>query len=500
MLLILNIVIVLTKPFSIRGKNMKTKITRKIISGVLAGLMVLSLAACGSKDETAASKSTAQQQSTQEVSTPAPEAKKVTIRMWKKPSSADVEGKIKMYEAFIAKFKAKYPNIELQDDSLKPGTDYRQEYDKALMAGEAPTAVDIFSYTDIPTRIKNGTIAEITDLYNSWDMKDKTIKTFDQAISTKDGKWYAFTKSAYVMGTLYNAKAIKEGGGDPANMPKTWAEFAELGKKLTDAKKPRFGYELVGMDWNAWPFTAWIWAAGGEMVRPNDDGTYKIAFNEDPGVDTAMFWNEMIWKYQMTQKDVLQDWNKLQDDIKGGRACFSWADVSWLNQDELSKYGLQLSDFGFIPMPVKDASIANPTFSGGEVVTFNPKATKDEIEAAWNYFTYYYFDEEVLKEQWQLADQYKVADLQMPARADMYEKKLSMLSAVPESMKKDLLSGAPSAKAEPYCGHWGDLKSTLAIPLQKILLKKDITREECKKILDDCANELYTKYADTFKK
>ena len=490
-----------TKKF--RRKPMKTSITVKIICGITAGIMALSLAACNQQKTTESTVSTtekATEKTTEVAATSTPAPVPVKIKLWRKPGADAAEATLKVYEAFNAKFKAKFPHIEVQDDALKAGTDYRQEYDIALMAGDAPTAIDFLPYVDIPTRIKNHTVADITELYNSWDKKDMIIKTFDEAISTKDGRWYATAHEQYVMGTMYNAKSIRDGGGDPANLPKTWAEFGELGKKLTDVKKPRFGYELVGMDWNAWPFTAWVWSAGGEMVRANDDGTYKLAFNEDPGVDAALFMNEMVWKYQMTQKDVLQDWNKLTEDIFSGRACFSWASVSWIGQEQLEKYGQKIEDYGFMTMPVKDASIKNPAFSGGQVVTYNPKATKEELKAAWDYFDYLFYDEEMLTELWTIKNQYKLADLMVPGIPSLFEKKLSIFTSVPESFKKDLLAATDAAKAEPFCPNWNDLKNDLVKPIQQILLKKNATRDEVKKILDTVAEEIYNKYPTSFKK
>ena len=126
------------------------------------------------------------------------------------------------------------------------------------------------------------------------------------------------------------------------------------------------------------------------MVRKNDDGTYKIAFNEPEGVDAAMFMNEMIWKYKMTQKDVL----------------------------------MSIGDLG----------------------------------------------------------------------------KLAANENLSESTRKEIMSLSLNAKPEPYCPHWGDVKTELVNPLQTIFLKEGITREEAQKLLDDCANTLYDKYPDTFKK
>lgn len=485
-----------------------------ILTLLLTIIMILSLTACGTPTPPAASESASVKPAessvaaessaaveSSEAATPEP-AKPVDILLWTKPNADATAGQIAQHDAMMVKVHAKFPNINITEESLKPGVDYRQEYDKALMAGIAPTGCWLFPYVDIQTRVKNGTIAEITDLVNNWDLKKSGVvwTAFDLAISTPDGKWYAVPSDCYAMGTLVNLKALKEGGGDPENLPKTWAEFSEVGKKVTDLTVPRFGYELLGMDWNAWPFTAWVWSSGGEMVRDNNDGTFTIGFNEPAGVDAAMYWNQMVWQDKMTQKDVLQDWNKVTTDIKSGLCVFAWAGVDTFSQDDLAKIGATLEDFSVIPMPVKDASIPNPSFSGGQVITINPKATKEEAQAAFDVLTYMRYDEDALIEQWQLADQFQIADITPCVNTSLTEKKYSILTAIPENLKKALLDNTKNAKPEPYCSNWNDLKNALVKPLQQIILKKDLTREECQKILDQCADELYAKYPGSFVK
>lgn len=67
----------------------------------------------------------------------------------------------------------KFPDINVEFTTLPQGSTYRQEYDKALMAGTAPSITNIFSYTDIPERINNGTVADITKFVDNWDMKKR---------------------------------------------------------------------------------------------------------------------------------------------------------------------------------------------------------------------------------------------------------------------------------------------------------------------------------------
>lgn len=426
---------------------------------------------------------------------------KVVLRLWTKPSQDADEFTIKAHDKKMEALKKEFPDIVFEESIAPNGSDYRQEYDKALMAGTAPDIYTEFSYTDIPTRIQNGTVADITQYVEDWDLKKegKVLDTFDNAIS-RDGKWYALPRQAYVMATLCNKKIISDAGIDVDKLPATWDEFADVGEKVTDFSVPRVGYTLMGMDWCAWPFTAWVWSAGGEMVEKNDDGTYKISFNEEPGVETAYFINQMIWKYKMTQKDVLSSLDDINNDIKSGKSCFSFTSLNSLKQSDLEEYGLNITDYIDMPMPTKDASIPRVALSGGEVITFNPKSTPEQLEAAVKVAKYLYFSDEMMQLDCDNIKEKGTINTNIPGRTDWYAKRLEACNGLSEEQIAALEELRKCAKAEPYCDHWADVKSQLVGPLQKIYLKEGITKEEIKKELDGCAEKIYSLYPETFKK
>ena len=410
---------------------------KKIISACLAVACVASLlGGCGGQKQAS--------------------SEKVTLTLWNRPAEGDLEWKIEQNNRLEESLKEKFPNINF-DFKTAPagGTDYRQEYDKALMAGTAPAIYDMFSYTDIPARLENGTVADITKYVDNWDLmkEGKILNVFDEAIS-KDNKWYAIPKYAYTQATMVNLKTI---------------EFADFGAKITDVNVPRIGYSLLGMDWCAWPFTAWVWSAGGEMVEKNSDGTYRIAFADDEAVDTAVFLNEMIWKYKMTQKDVLADLGTVYKNILNGTA-------------------------------VKDSSIKRPALAGGEVITFNPKLTETELDAAMEVAKWMYFSDERMQTICDEIKEFEVTDVNIPGRVDWYEKKLEANTQITDKQKDEFIKLSENAKPEPFCAHWSEVKSELVAPLQKIYLTEGLTRDEIKQILSECADKLYSQYPDTFKK
>lgn len=436
------------------------------------------------------------------ISTATAEGEKVKIKYYGMAQDDDPDSSKAINQDEMDWLTAKFPNVEFEFTRMAPGSDYRQQYDTLLMAGDGPTVAKMFPYVDIQTRLANGTVADITEYVTNWDLRKegKVVTIFDEALSTPDGKWYAVPWSPYINAIVTNEEVIREMGGDPSVVPATWSEFAELAQKYTDKDYPVFGYLLLGSEWNAWTYTPWVWAAGGEMVRSNGDGTWALGFNEDAGVEAAMFLNSLIWKYGVTQKDVLESYDDMQNHFKAGQATYGWGTASSFSQSDLARFDQKQENMGVIPLPGKDEGGKQVAFAGGEVWTMSPLATPEQRDAAWEIINAIGFDEEYLTHRWTLENEWGAINANIPARSDLAEKKFSIATAWPDHWASQLAAIGPVAKPEPYCPHWNDLKNEIVIPLQSIYLKDGITFEEAKALLDECAETLYTKYPEAFRK
>lgn len=422
--------------------------------------------------------------------------KEVVIVTWDKPNDTALPWQKKLYEDKINKFKKKYPWIKIVDKSLAPGIDYRQKYDQALLAGEAPTVTNIFPYVDIPTRAKEGSIADITEYVNKWDLKKqgKIYTGFDSAICIK-GRWYAVPYSPYQQMIVVNRKLIKDAGLNPENIPTTWDAFGKFAAKITDPKKNRFGFGLMGMDWCAWPFTNFVWNAGGEMAVQNPDGTWRLTFAEEPGVDAVMYWHDLIWKYKCTQKNVLENVDDLLAEFAQGRTAMTWWNLGIIG-DFVKKYGGDINDIDILPVPAKEGK-KSYNLAGGEVWTINPRASKEQKDAAWLYIQFMGFDLDILKQTAKISADNGSPILRPFGRVDFNPLEYANL---PKHVKDKWTKIVAAAKPEPWFPHWNDVKNALVKPIQTIILTKNITRTQAKSLLVKCAEELYRKYPDTFKK
>ncbi|MBF0543505.1 MAG: extracellular solute-binding protein [Candidatus Riflebacteria bacterium] len=69
-----------------------------------------------------------------------------------------------------------------------------------------------------------------------------------------DGKYYGFPDQSNCVALFYNRKLFNEAGLNPDSPPKTWDEFIEYGKKITDKDKGTFAFAMDNTVWWTLPF------------------------------------------------------------------------------------------------------------------------------------------------------------------------------------------------------------------------------------------------------
>jgi multiple sugar transport system substrate-binding protein len=78
----------------------------------------------------------------------------------------------------------------------------------------------------------------------------------------------------------YNTQLVKEAGGDPGNLPKTWDEVIKLAAAIHDPARNRNG---MFFDWTItgnWSWQGLVFSHGGSML---DAKEARVAFGEEPG-------------------------------------------------------------------------------------------------------------------------------------------------------------------------------------------------------------------------
>ncbi|MGG4146490.1 sugar ABC transporter substrate-binding protein [Paenibacillus algorifonticola] len=148
-------------------------------------------------------------------------------------------------EQFNKQFVEKYPNIKVQYTQLTIDQ-FNNTVLTAIQAGEAPDLFPVPSTMKLSTAVAQGWFQPLDD-YIDEEFKSAFVDgTFTEGTTVKDGKIYSIPEGQSLPTTLvfYNKKLFKEAGLDPENPPKTYTEFREAAKRITEAGKGSY-YGIV---------------------------------------------------------------------------------------------------------------------------------------------------------------------------------------------------------------------------------------------------------------
>ncbi|MEQ6358907.1 carbohydrate ABC transporter substrate-binding protein, CUT1 family [Thermoanaerobacter thermohydrosulfuricus] len=262
--------------------------SKKLLSIFVLTIFVLAtvLAGCSSSKNNTSS---ANETNTQKQET----VKPVTIKlgMW---SSSPAEKKI--VDDQIAKFKEKYPNIDVQIETIVG--DYMQKLQTELASNTAP---DIFYLDSMPAPqlMSSGVLEPLDDYIKKYNVD---VNDFEPALLSAfqwEGKTYGLPKDFNTLALFYNKDMFKAAGiNEP---PKTWEELRDVAKKLT-----KDGVKGLVLSADLARFDAFINQNGGSVYQ---DG--KVTLNLPQNAQALDFYVGLITKDKVadTPQNMGEGWN-----------------------------------------------------------------------------------------------------------------------------------------------------------------------------------------------
>jgi multiple sugar transport system substrate-binding protein len=309
-----------------------------------------------------------------------PPAKVTQILMWDDtyaPTDAGTPG-AKVADAMYADFLAKHPEVTIDFQPITSGTEIRKAFIASHAAGNAP---DLF-YTYPPSMNPywdQGFLLQMDDYVNNWQNKDKVVDAlwYDALI---DGHYFGIPCDFYGMCLVWRKDLFAAEGLTAA--PKNWDELATFGQKLTHLDKKQYGFGLLGMAWASWYYENFVWQAGGEVTKRLPDKTVELSFTDDAGVQALQFYQDLKYKYKITQENVLQDYDANVKDFEAGRTTM-WMSANTSAPGFIND-GMTLDQLGYTTLPAGPTGVKAAQIGGG-YWTINAAATKDRQDAAWTY-------------------------------------------------------------------------------------------------------------------
>lgn len=342
---------------------------KKLLAAMLCVAMAAtSLVGCGGSGDSGKDTDTAKS------SEKGSDEEKVELTIWETSRNKD-----DWYTSMEKKFLEEHPNITL-NKVVKEG-DPGNEFYQAVASGTAPDLVNC-SFTMMDSYITSGILEPLNQYTDEWDEWGNFTKEYVDMF-TKDGKVYGVPNQVAPMLFGYNKALFEEAGiKEP---PKTWDEAVEVAKKINDPDNQVAGYATLAAEWTEWFFQYYVWQAGGDLTKENEDGTAELTFT-DPAVIKAAEYYQKLKSEGVLQSDLTLKFSDLVTNFGLGKIGMMPFAGDWIS--EAITKGIDPDDIGLC-LPPAGPSGKQTTAIGGDCWVINAKADQAKKDAAWEYIKYY---------------------------------------------------------------------------------------------------------------
>ena len=342
---------------------------KKLLAAMLCVAMAAtSLVGCGGSGDSGKDTDTAKS------SEKGSDEEKVELTIWETSRNKD-----DWYTSMEKKFLEEHPNITL-NKVVKEG-DPGNEFYQAVASETAPDLVNC-SFTMMDSYITSGILEPLNQYTDKWDEWGNFTKEYVDMF-TKDGKVYGVPNQVAPMLFGYNKALFEEAGiKEP---PKTWDEAVEVAKKINDPDNQVAGYATLAAEWTEWFFQYYVWQAGGDLTKENEDGTAELTFT-DPAVIKAAEYYQKLKSEGVLQSDLTLKFSDLVTNFGLGKIGMMPFAGDWVS--EAITKGIDPDDIGLC-LPPAGPSGKQTTAIGGDCWVINAKADQAKKDAAWEYIKYY---------------------------------------------------------------------------------------------------------------
>ena len=342
---------------------------KKLLAAMLCVAMAAtSLVGCGGSGDSGKDTDTAKS------SEKGSDEEKVELTIWETSRNKD-----DWYTSMEKKFLEEHPNITL-NKVVKEG-DPGNEFYQAVASGTAPDLVNC-SFTMMDSYITSGILEPLNQYTDEWDEWGNFTKEYVDMF-TKDGKVYGVPNQVAPMLFGYNKALFEEAGiKEP---PKTWDEAVEVAKKINDPDNQVAGYATLAAEWTEWFFQYYVWQAGGDLTKENEDGTAELTFTDSAVIKAAEYYQKLKSE-GVLQSDLTLKFSDLVTNFGLGKIGMMPFAGDWVS--EAITKGIDPDDIGLC-LPPAGPSGKQTTAIGGDCWVINAKADQAKKDAAWEYIKYY---------------------------------------------------------------------------------------------------------------
>lgn len=276
----------------------------KLLSIVLSGMMVLSMAGCGSSGNDGAADSATQPATTEAAATDAGETEQapadaatdgenVVIKMtwWGGQSRHDLT------QSVCDLYTSQHPNVTFE---LSPsGWDgYFEKLSTQTASGSMPDIVQM-DYLYLTTYAKNNSLADLQEFIDNGTIDVSNIDANLLKTGNVNGKQAALVLSTSLLNVGLNPDVLAEAGVEEPTSDWTWDDFVAMCETV-QSKTGKYGVSMDSvLDTNI--FNYWVRQHGDKLFS---DDNKALGYSDDKVfIDFVSMWNDLMEKDAMPDPD-----------------------------------------------------------------------------------------------------------------------------------------------------------------------------------------------------
>jgi multiple sugar transport system substrate-binding protein len=302
---------------------------------------------------------------------PVPEPKEpvtISFASW----VAQERGMKKLYR----QFREEHPNITVEFQEL-PSEEAKRKLTTQIAGGDPPDTAYIDASTTAEFASRD-VLVNLDDYISRSDVinPDDYVEAFRDSTLYEDSM-YGLPFDGESTGLFYRTDLFEAAG--IAGPPKTWEEFEETARKLTDPAKKQYGFAVfTPAPESGYYWYPWLWQAGGELM--NEDET-AVEFNSDAGKQAAEFY---VGLTEYAPRDYLNS------NSYDGRIAFANGSVgmymagAWLAGVLEEEFPKANGKWETAPLP-EGPNGCHTTIAGDNLVQFSAGENQD---AAWKWIEF----------------------------------------------------------------------------------------------------------------
>lgn len=273
----------------------------------------------------------------------------------------------KTLKEIIAEYETINSDIKVALQQV-PFSDAQNKYKTVAQAKNAP---DIFR-SEIAWTAEFASLGYLMalDMYMTEDYKSKFLAA-PLKYNYYDNHFWGVPQVTDCLALMYNKKIFKDNNFE---VPKTASELVEIGKKLTDTSKSKYGFFYRGDPYWFLPF---LWSFGGGMVSDNMD----IQINSEGSVKALQYLLDLRIKEKIMPQvvDFANDYDNQQTGFKTGKYAMI-VNGPWSTSDILGGSEFKNPDnLGITRIPAGEKGFASPVGGHNYVISSNTK----NLEETW---------------------------------------------------------------------------------------------------------------------